>query len=416
MKKTATLLIMALIALNINAQTFDTTGLGSWPLLTNSYETWQTGAFDSNRDLGTPTDFGWGNYGIQTHLIEGDSIYILKTNDDEFKAISIDNLASGKFTITLSNLDGSGVTTKTFDRAPYDTKNFFYYAITSDAVKDLEPATANWDIVFRKYLISFPGFGFYPVTGVLHNRDVQTSQVELGQGVTAQINDTLAFPFSSNISTIGYDWKSAGPSGIVTFDTITYLVKNQDGAINELVFTEYGGSGTGKIKFTVNGIADSVVLGAGNVDQVFYSLENTSEVSKNTDLNWDIAFYAQGSFSAIPLRINDINGAELYVYPNTDITYWSTFIGLDESQTVRLVSVFPNPATDQFTLVMHAAQEQDLQLKLFDLNGRLIKSEDLTQTTGLIEYQLKINDLKTGAYILQVAGAGFSNTTKVMIN
>ncbi|MDZ7846148.1 MAG: hypothetical protein U5L96_04980 [Owenweeksia sp.] len=62
--------------------------MGNSPLLTNSYNTWMRGAFDANRDTSNASDFGWGAYNVTTHLIEGDSIYILKTTNDNYKAIS----------------------------------------------------------------------------------------------------------------------------------------------------------------------------------------------------------------------------------------------------------------------------------------------------------------------------------------
>src|SRR5690606_30930751 len=113
------------------------------------------------------------------------------------------------------------------------------------------------------------------------------SQMELANNtVTANVEDTAIFPFSYDISTIGYDWKNAGMSGVTIYDTLVYFVKDQAGNINKLVFNGYGGSATGVMNFTVNGIQDSVILGAGNSNQVYYSLENKSAIAQNTDHDW----------------------------------------------------------------------------------------------------------------------------------
>jgi hypothetical protein len=401
MKKIITLLILSFSASTAWAQQFDTTGLSSWDRLYNSYETWSTGAFDANRDSSNPSDFGWGEYNMTTHLIEGDSIYIIKTHDGAFKAVSIDRLASGVFTVTHSNLDGSARVTKTLDRSLYDSKNFFYYSMTNDMVKDLEPATADWDVVFSKYLIFFPGFGGYGVAGALHNRGVSVAQVEKNVGAVATLADTVAFPFSTDINTIGYDWKSAGPSGITLNDTLTYFVKDQNEVINELNFTGYGGSGTGKMVFTVNGVADSIILGAGNIDQVYYSLNTRSQIATNIDNDWDIALFAQGSFSAIPVRVNDVNGVELYVYPKSDISQWNA-IGLEES-TLNVLSIYPNPASEAFNIAHQSLGNSTINFSLLNLNGQTVKQLAENASAGMAVSTFNITDVASGMYLLQVS-------------
>lgn len=399
---------------NAQAQLFDTTGLATWPMLTNSYETWMVGAFNQGRDTSDPADFGWGAYNLATHLIEGDSIYIIKTVQGNYKAISIDNLASGIYTVSYSDLSGSSRTIKILNRNPYSNKNFFYFSLDSEMEKDLEPWTDNWDILFTKYLLEIPGFGFYPVTGVLHNRGVRVSQVEKPQGVAANISDTANFPFSYDISTIGYDWKTSGPNGTVIHDSITYYVQDQLGNVNELKLTGYGGSGTGVINFSVNGTADSVVLGTGNADQVYYSLETGGSVQTNQDHDWDIALFAQSSFSAIPIRVNDVNGVELYVYPKADINQWN-FVGLEES-VMNLVSVYPNPANSAIKLALASEMTSDLRVELLNMNGAVVLQQDFSLSTGIQEIELPVAQVSRGMYLIRVTSDGYTATSRLMIH
>ena len=411
--KLTTAALALFLVFGAKAQLFDTTGIGSWPLLTNSYESWSVGAFNQGRDVNDPADFGWGNYNLATHLIEGDSIYILKTVQGNYKAISIDGLASGVFTITYSDLDGGNKTTKLLDRSPYGAKNFFYYSLDSEIEKDLEPITDNWDILFTKYLISFPGFGFYPVTGVLHNRNVRVSQVEKDSGVSASVTDTIQFPLSDNISTIGYDWKDAGPQGIRVFDTLTYFVRDQYYNINELRFTGYSGSGTGKIFFTVNGQPDSVVMGAGNTDEIYYSLENKGSAGVNQDKDWDLAFFAQSSFTAIPVRINDVGGAELYIYPRADIFHWNT-ADLEENE-LSLLSVYPNPARDMVNLALNAEMDRTASVSFMNLGGQVIAQRQFNILPGMAEIELSTEDLPSGVYLLQLESGSYRAVTRLVV-
>lgn len=405
-------LLFIVSSLSLGAQSFDTTALNTWSARHNSWETWDQGAFDENRDTSDAKDFGWGYYNMSTHLISGDSIYILKTIQGNFKAISINSISSGIYDIIYSDLDGSNQVNKFLDRANYNDRNFFYYELDADAVKDLEPASADWDILFTKYPIFYPGFGAYPVAGVLHNRGVLAAQVEVDSAQVATINDTVSFPFSSNISTIGYDWKDAF-AGVV-HDTLTYFVKDQDGAINELKFTDYGGSATGLMKFTVNGAVDSVVLSTGNEDQVYYSIGNAKKVARNTDHDWDIAFFAQSSFSAIPIRINSVHGAELYVYPHKDINHWNS-VGIAENP-LTLVSAFPNPAKDNLTIVLNLSQAESLELSLVNTSGQLVLSESIEAEKSLKEYRLNLSAVPAGVYQLNISGSGFGASTQLLVN
>lgn len=414
MKKITILCALLATAFGAKSQ-FDTTGIGGWTKLYNSYETWMQGAFDANRDPNNAMDFGWGSYDVSTHLITGDSIYIIKTQDGDYKAISIDQISSGVYSVTHSDLDFSNKVTKTLDRSNYTGKNFFYYSIDNDVVKDLEPNSFDWDIVFSRYLIMFPGFGGYPVAGVLSNDGVQVSQVELAQGVNAALTDTVAFPFSDNISTIGYDWKSSGPTGTTIHDTLFYIVKDQDGDMNILTLSAYGGSGTGDFSFEVNGgTTQTISLSAGNVDQVYYSLENMSEVKTNTDNDWDIALYAQSSFTDIPVRINDVNGGELYVYPNADITYWNT-VGLEEERTVNVLSVYPNPANDFVNVALHADMPNDVLVNIIDAAGRVVASQNISTTQGISESRISTGNLTGGIYTVQLSGEGFVGSSRVVV-
>jgi hypothetical protein len=411
MKKITLITAICALCIVAKAQNFDTTGIGNWPRLYNSYNTWLQGAFEANRDFNDPYDFGWGSYDVTTHIISGDSIYIIKTMDGDYKAISIDQYTSNVYNVTYSNLDKSNKVTKALDRTNYDAKNFFYYSIDNDIVKDLESDTDDWDIVFSKYLILFPGIGSYGVSGALTNDGVEVSEVHFAVGGSYSVSDTTTFPMDADISTIGYDWKDAF-AGIV-HDTIVYYVKDQFDNVNELKFYKYGGSGTGEFGFTVNGVKDSILLGAGNVDQVYYSLQNGTEISTNQDNDWDIALYAQRSFSNLPVRINDVNGVELYVYPNSDISYWNV-VSLEE-RTLNVMSVYPNPAKDVLNIAMQADLPQNMQVTILDQGGRVVKTEAVHALNGVSEVRIDIADLNAGLYMVQLSGDNFNATTKILV-
>jgi len=65
--------------------------------------------------------------------------------------------------------------------------------------------------------------------------------------------------------------------------------------------------------------ADSVVMGAGYANDIYFSLEN-GIVSTPERTSWDIAFYTDPRTSTI--ITNDGTGTKLYVYPNGDMDAW----------------------------------------------------------------------------------------------
>jgi len=66
-------------------------------------------------------------------------------------------------------------------------------------------------------------------------------------------------------------------------------------------------------------LTDSISMGAGYADEVFYSLEN-GIVETSPRSAWDIAFSTDPMSSTV--LINEGYGVELYTYPNGDQTAW----------------------------------------------------------------------------------------------
>lgn len=68
-------------------------------------------------------------------------------------------------------------------------------------------------------------------------------------------------------------------------------------------------------------VNDSVSIGAGYVNQVWYSLETGQKTSIAAD-EWDIAFPTNNR--SVAVRINDGGGVHLWKYPDGDQTSWAT--------------------------------------------------------------------------------------------
>ena len=230
------------------ATTVDTTGMAAgWLQYINGYDFWDEGALNNAADPGNGYDMGWGDYNTTTHQIIGTRIFVLKFNDGTCRKLLIESLIGGAYTVKHADLDGANEVTVTVTKSDYANRNFVYYNVQTDTLIDREPAADSWDIVFTNYVLELaPGY-YSGVTGALHNQNIEVS---VSSGVpVATATYSL---WEDTISTIGYDWKSFNMS---TFEydivaDLCYFVKEENGNIWKLVFTDFEGSSTGNIYFT----------------------------------------------------------------------------------------------------------------------------------------------------------------------
>jgi hypothetical protein len=216
----------------------DTTGLSTWPVLYNSVEDWEEGAF--NRSAGGHPDYGWGKYNTITHSVVGDSIYIMKLADGSFKKFWIIQKVSTENTyyFRYANLDGTNEVNVTLNCNDYTDKNFIYYSIETGEVLDREPASDSWDVLFTKYMGLLEGGVPYPVTGVLNNIDIPANRFEM---VSPNFEDWTAAPMDSTKAPIGHDWKyfDMGIFAYEVEDSLVFFVRNFDKDVYKLVFTAF---------------------------------------------------------------------------------------------------------------------------------------------------------------------------------
>lgn len=227
-----------------NFATLDTNGIGNWDQLYNSDTSWTHSAF--NRHQGG-TDVGWGIYNPATHLVTGDSLYVIKLRNGDYQKLWIKELASGTYTFRHASLDNSVDQTHTLSKSSFQGKNFGYFDLQNQSSLDREPAASDWDLLFTQYTAFLPVP--YNVSGVLQNKQVDVAEA-YPVNAPSSYKDTAAHPFRSRINTIGYDWKSFTGSGYSIQDSLVYFVQKGSGDIWKMVFTDFGGSSTGNFMFS----------------------------------------------------------------------------------------------------------------------------------------------------------------------
>lgn len=276
-------------------------------LMFNSDTNWQYGAFDVNQIGGF--DYGWGIYNLQTHHLIGDSLFLIKTINGNWKKLWIKSKILGEYTISYADLDGNNIVNTNISASNYTNKNFIYYSLDSDLIVDREPNKDDWDITFTKYLTPYPfqgGFTPYSVTGVLQNEGVLVAQAD---NITSPLtyNNYNQHTFSNRINTIGFDWKVFQGSYSIVND-LCYFVRDKSNNVWRLTFTNFEGTSTGNIEFNTK-LLTNTSTSIEDIDGI-----NTLKIYPNpTLIGHEITVvYELKSHQKALLMLHDITGREVY--------------------------------------------------------------------------------------------------------
>lgn len=269
--------------------TLDTNGMAAnWPMYYNSDTSWSYGALNAGTDFNNQFDMGWGVYNMTTHHVVGDSLFVIQLNDNTYRKLWIERLASGSYTFRYANLDNSGDVSETLAKSDYTDRNFGYYSIESQQELDREPNNMGWDLLFTQYGVYFPSFNYFTTsTGVLQNSGVEAAKA-YPVNDSSTYEDYSAHTLSQEINTIGYEWKTFD-MGTFTYsidDSTVYFVKAKNGDYWKMVFTGFGGSTTGDMEFTKKKLG-SVGINEFETESFVQVYPNPSQTNQNISLVLD---------------------------------------------------------------------------------------------------------------------------------
>jgi hypothetical protein len=336
----------------------DTMGKLSKPLY-NIDTNLHWGALNQNRNLTNIVDYGWGQYNMTTHHVEGDSLYLVKIAPtggptmwyklwiQHYHSTPADTI---HYAIRIAHFDGSGDITKVIYRKPnYENKNFAYYDIISDAIRDREPDNATWDILFTRYHdLNAGGPGvIYPTMGILSNFGISVAAVK---SVSADTCKYASFAYTKQSNKIGYDWKSfTPPSGPWTIDTTaTYFVKTKDEAYYQIKFTRFDGASTGKTVFAKRRVAF-----ATTVQQT--------------------------------------------------------------ANKVEAFAIVPNPAVNEASIMVDAKENGNAVIIVTDITGKIVEKNNITLNQGVNGYRINTGNYNAGTYFVTVANGNWTINGKLIV-
>lgn len=301
-----------------NWSTIDTSGIASWSPLYNSDMNWTAGALNADFDPSNQSDIGWGLYNSTTHHIIGNKIFVVQFLDGSIKKVWIQSLISGSYTFRIADLDNTNDITQVVTKNDYSDKNFIYYSIANNTILDREPVSADWDIVFTKYLGELAPGVHYGVTGGLTN--YYTEVYEATGDIAGNLEFDNTYTFSSEINTIGYDWKSYSFSagGYILADSTAYFIKTVQDDYWKVIFTGFEGSATGNIMFSKEKIGAASINNNNLVETNAYPnpTNGTLRISSSETLEIISLFNTSGQLIFSTNEINTVTDINLEHLPN----------------------------------------------------------------------------------------------------
>jgi hypothetical protein len=80
------------------------------------------------------------------------------------------------------------------------------------------------------------------------------------------------------------------------------------------------------------------------------------------------------------------------------------------------MNVYPSPANEYFIVDYNAEYVLKYTIELFDINGKLVKSEVLQSAVGNNQVTMDVRELQQGMYVVKLSSsAGQTNIGRVMI-
>lgn len=266
----------------------------------------QDGSFDSSTLLpATGLNYGWGSYDIVTHKLMGKVVFVLEYGTTYYKFF-INEYASG-YSFKYAKWNGTSwdaTQTKTIANGTDDAFFNYFSFDTGEKVPDLEPAKANWDLMFTRYYTFYANIMMYKLSGVIQSPNVTVAKVQPETQAVSTFTAPAAAAYSKNITTIGHSWK---PTSGVNTDVVYYIKEGTK--YYRLYFTDNGGASTGNMYFKYKDITNLLAVADFGKKGAFGIYPNPTKEDKKVNILFDVKEAASKNGN---VEIFDFAGKKVY--------------------------------------------------------------------------------------------------------
>lgn len=243
----------------------------------------EDGAFEQGS---APT--GWGQYNGVNHHVEGKVIFVLQYPDNSYIKFAIEDYYGG-YTFKYSKWNATtstwGVTeTRTIANGSDDAYFNYFSFTTGEKVPNLEPAKANWDLMFTRYWTFFGNIMMYRMAGIIQSPTVTIARVQPETQDTPTATLPSSTTFSSNITSIGHSWKPT--SGAPISDVVYYVKQGSD--YYRMYFLTNGGEANGNMYFKYKNITTTLGITEVSKKASFGIYPNPTTADKRVTVLFDV--------------------------------------------------------------------------------------------------------------------------------
>jgi len=175
----------------------------------------------------------------------------------------------------------------------------------------------------------------------------------------------------------------------------------------DVAYANYSGSSDGL------GVEVSPNCGLSFIPTSYLKAGATLATAPSTSTDWqptqashwrkDSLFLSAFANAKIFIRFVNINdfGNNLYL---DNINLEDNFNpGINDISSPVLLSLFPNPASGLFNLNVNNLPSDNLKISVYDINGRLVFSDQYNNTTGAFQSVIDLKDQSKGVYVVNIS-------------
>ncbi|MCK4920949.1 MAG: T9SS type A sorting domain-containing protein [Bacteroidales bacterium] len=88
---------------------------------------------------------------------------------------------------------------------------------------------------------------------------------------------------------------------------------------------------------------------------------------------------------------------------------------IEDLMNIEKINIYPNPSEGLFRLMMNMGESEDLDIKVFDLSGKLLFQNEIENSLERLDYVIDLTNVDKGMYQLQLrTDKGVFNKTIVI--
>ena len=158
------------------------------------------------------------------------------------------------------------------------------------------------------------------------------------------------------------------------------------------------------IDYNHNGVftdaGEKVITGNGTAAIVKTFVIPTTALNGTTRMRIQMTYNGAAATSCTTFTYGEVEDYTVTVTGNAAISN-HPFVNTDFE---NINSLYPNPASDKIKLTISSQSEEEIEAGLYNNMGQWIKKFDFQLVVGKNEFEMNVNDLPEGLYILQVHG------------